>query len=311
MDTATFLDFLAWHPPYGDDKGVLMVSVIRPGGLKGFFDESGIHDRASVCVIAGYVGSLNEWRRFDALWGPYANDLGFHAKEFFAKDPAGQRVKPYAGWTDAGAGDYLGHLLDAITSLKLYPVGALVDVRAFREYSEPERRLITGGEPKLSRAGTWTGKWMHSGAPTKPYFLAFWKAATEALTLLERNDWKVEFVFDRQDTYAPLALRLYDRLKVDLDEPRMGAATFESRHVAVGLQAADLIAHSWHQFGTYGHQARPEVHRILSAQRRDTLVAFTKDMMDKLVGRREPTPGTIYGYDPHTRSFRPEEKNTG
>jgi hypothetical protein len=280
-----------------------MLTAYGPGGLKAYFDESGIHDGANICVIAGYVGSLNEWRRFDALWGPYANAPAFHAKSFFARDDKGQRVSPYAGWSDEKARDYLARLLDSITSLKLDPVGALVDVQAFRQYSEDERRYMTGGSV------TATGKWIHSGAPTKPYYVAFWKAVTSAIEVLNRDDWKVEFVFDRQHVLAPLALKLYARLANELGEPyspRMGPATFESRHEAVGLQAADLLAYCWYQFGLYGHEARPEVHRVLSAQRSDTLVAFTKDMMDKLVERREPTPGTTYIYDPLRQSFLPE-----
>jgi hypothetical protein len=86
----------------------------------------------------------------------------------------------------------------------------------------------------------------------------------------------------------------------------MGSATFESRFQAIGLQAADMLTYCWYQFRLYGHDARPEVHQVLSAQRGDTLVAFTADMMDKLVGRGDPTPGTTYGYDPLRRSFRPE-----
>lgn len=303
---AAFLDFLAWHPPYGDDKYIAIVKAHRLGGFKGFFDESGIHDGASVCVVAGYVGSLNEWRRFDETWGEYANTPGFHAKEFFARDTAGNRVGPYRGWHDSRAEEYLSTLLTAITSLKLNPVGALVDVIGFHQYTEDERRLLTAGQV------THRGKWIQTGAPTKPYFIAFWKVVTSAVEVSDRADWKVEFVFDLQDQYESLALKTYARLKSELGEPycgRLGPASFESRHAALGLQAADLLAYCWHQFGTHGHHARPEVHQVLSSQRTDTLVAFTADMMDKLLGRAPETPGTIYGYDGATHSFRPDGQN--
>lgn len=153
------------------------------------------------------------------------------------------------------------------------------------------------------------GKWIHSGAPTKPYYVAFWKAVMSAIEVRNRDDWKLQFVFDQQHTLAPLALRLYQRLKNELDEPeslRMGDARYASRHEAIGLQAADLLAHCWYQFGLYGHVASAEVHQVLSAQRRDTLVVFTKEMMDKLVGRTEPSPGNIYMYDPRAHAFRPQ-----
>jgi hypothetical protein len=274
-------------------------------GLKAVFDESGIHDGSSICVIAGYVGSLNEWRRFDSSWQDHAKAPGFHAKRFFARDKAGQSVPPYVGWDNARRRDYLARLLDAVGSLKLHPVGALVDVRAFRGYTEDERRFITGGHASVA------GKWVHSGAPTKPYYLAFWKAVMSALERPAPDGWKMEFVFDQQHVLAPLALRLYARLKNELGQPhssRMGSATFESRDVAIGLQAADLLAHCWYQFGLYGHRASNEVHIVLSEQKSDTIVAFTREMMDKLVGRREATPGLTYTYDSLTDSFRAEQR---
>ena len=303
-----FIDYLVSAlSPYGEDKGVLMVAAQGPE-FRAMFDESGIHDRAPICVVAGYSGSTKEWKQFEAAWAPYGNAPGFHAKRFFARDPTGKRVPPYDGWTDNQAIDYLDHLLGILKGLALIPVGALVDVRAFREYSEDERRYMTGG------SATATGKWTHSGAPTKPYYVAFWKAVTEAIDQLKIGERKVEFIFDQQHTLAPLALRLYSRLKRELGEPyssRMGRVIFESRTEALGLQAADLLVYCWYQFGLYGHEARPEVHQVLTAQRRDTLVMFTRDMMNKLVAP-EPPPGTTYApgtthmYDPETHSFRPE-----
>lgn len=300
-----FLDQLVWwHRPYGERKYILM-AVGRARGYKALFDESGIHDRAPICVIAGYVGTMNEWKRFEALWGPYANEPGFHAKRFFASDPAGRRVPPYDEWSDEIAQRYLRRLLDSITSLKLYPVGTLVDVRAFRQYSQDERRFLTGGYMKT------LGKWVHSGAPTKPYYVAFWKAVESSLERVERNDWEIHFVFDRQHQFAPLALRLYSRLKNELDPSysnRMGSIVFESRDKAIGLQAADLLAYCWYQFGRHGHRAIPEVHQVLSSQREKTLALFTQQTMDKVVGRQEPAPGFIWEYDPQTHSFRPTDR---
>jgi hypothetical protein len=244
-------------------------------------------------------------RSGDEAWGPYASAPGFHAKEFFARDDAGRRTGPYQGWDDLKAEEYLSTLLGAITSLRLYPIGALVDVQAFHQYTEDERRHLTAGKV------TARGKWIQSGAPTKPYFLAFWKAVTSAVEVSDRTDWKIEFVFDLQTAYESLALSTYARLKKELDASysnRLGAASFESRRSAFGLQAADALAYSWHQYASVGPRARPEVHRILSAQRTDTIVAFTGDMMDKLLGRSPTTPGSIYVYDRRSGQFVPEVK---
>lgn len=297
-----FLDWLvSGYTPYGEDKYVLML-IGQMGGYKALFDESGIHDRAPICVVAGYIGSLSEWRRFDEAWEPYSKDPGFHAKSFFARDNQGHRVPPYDSWDDERGQKYLGYLLESVTTLKLYPVGALVDVQAFRRYSKDERRLLTGGY------ATRSGKWKHSGAPTKPYYTVFIHAVLSALDRADRHDWKIHFVCDRQRQFAPLALKLYSRMKDDLepiDSDRMGAITFESRYEAIGLQAADLLAYCWYQFGQHGDHAFPEVHQVLSSQREKTLGLFTQMTMDKIVRRREPSLGFIWEYDPLTHSFRP------
>lgn len=275
----------------------------NPQGYKAFIAESGIHDGASVCVVAGYVGSLGEWRRFERAWGPHASAPGFHSKEFFARDNTGTRVGPYRGWDDVRARRYFSTLLNTVLGLKLYPIGALVDVRAFQKYTEDERRIMTGG--KL----TPRGKWAQTGAPSKPYFLAFWKAVTRATEITDRKDWNIDFVFDQQNQYESLALQTFKGLKADLDEDytsRLGSAVFASRRDAIALQAADMLAHAWHQFGTVGHDARLETHAVLALGRDRTLVAFTEDFMDKPVGRAAPTPGATHVYDPTTREFRPE-----
>ena len=54
--------------------------------LDALFDESGIHDGAKLCVIAGFIGTAKQWARFEELWRPSATPP-FHAKEFFKSNP--------------------------------------------------------------------------------------------------------------------------------------------------------------------------------------------------------------------------------
>jgi len=263
-------------------------------GFQAYFDESGIHQRARLCIVAGYVGSVRQWKQFEALWAPYANSPEFHAKRFFSRDQVGRRVPPYADWDDAKAAAYLEQLLNAIRTVNVSPVGAIVNVQAFLGYSEEERRYLTGGyQPRL-------GKWTHTGAPTKPYYAAFIKAVMSAIEQVKRRDWRVDFVFDQQDTIAPLALQLYARIKKDwaVYDPKMankmGNIMFRARKGAIALQATDLLAYCWYQEVLRGRAASADVHRVLKMQRKNTLVLFTKESMDKLLGLRPATPGKTY-----------------
>src|SRR6266481_3431853 len=74
--------------------------------MEAYLDESGIHAGAKVCVVAGYYGSHKNWKAFEAQWNkvlssyPEVASEGFHAKHFFGRDKAGNRVKEYKGWSD-------------------------------------------------------------------------------------------------------------------------------------------------------------------------------------------------------------------
>src|SRR6185437_8468888 len=56
--------------------------------VEAYMDESGIHDGAHVCVIAGYYGGKNQWRSFEQRWRKILKDTNtpalkeFHAIEF-------------------------------------------------------------------------------------------------------------------------------------------------------------------------------------------------------------------------------------
>ena len=58
-----------------------------------FLDESGIHDGASVCVVAGYFGQRSHWRHFERAWKDVLLRFGFQLKDFHAKNWMKSRAK--------------------------------------------------------------------------------------------------------------------------------------------------------------------------------------------------------------------------
>jgi hypothetical protein len=74
--------------------------------MEAYFDESGIHDGAKVCVVAGFYGTQPAWRVFENQWKKILSDYpeldgeGFHAKRFFARNENQERVGRYIGWAD-------------------------------------------------------------------------------------------------------------------------------------------------------------------------------------------------------------------
>ena len=120
-------------------------------------DESGIHDDASVCILAGYVASVSQWAAFDERWKRVLRKhdvLDFHSREFFPIDSRGKRVGRYrksdgskasfGDWAEDQASEFLVGLLSAINETNIHPIGAMVDVSAFRALTYGERKFLTG-----------------------------------------------------------------------------------------------------------------------------------------------------------------------
>ncbi|MCA9469307.1 MAG: DUF3800 domain-containing protein [Nitrospira sp.] len=211
--------------------------------LTAYFDESGIHENASHCIVAGFVGSEQEWNKFEARWQTASGGVVFHGNEFFSRKPDGERTKTYKGWSDLKAEAYLTGLVKAITSTRLTPVGAVVDVRAFMAFTERERRYLTGAVYKHDR-----GKFITTGVPGKPYFMALMHCISAATHCIRRSGLKVNFVFDRQDQYQGNAIQLFQRACEEAQpeqfRKRLGEIAFRDKSNMGALQAADLLTHA-------------------------------------------------------------------
>jgi hypothetical protein len=281
-------------PPMGAEKTVVAMKAQR---LDARMDESGIHEGAKACVVAGFLATVRQWKRFEELWRPHSNPP-FHAKHFFRRAPNGQRVGPYAGWSDARANGYFERLLHAIDVPKLMPLGSVLDVGAFRALSIEERHRLTGGEWGLHKVKL-------SGAPTKPYYLPFQDVIAWSLNESERRgDFHVYFTFDEQHQLEKHAINVYHRIKraSQLIAPdsarRMAGIAYESDEINIGLQAADLLCYVWGQFATIGEPMHADCHRafqVLKQKRSgDTLHYFSREVMDKLLDKVPRTPGRVH-----------------
>jgi hypothetical protein len=261
--------------------------------LQAYLDESGIHDDAKYCVLAGFAGSTEQWKRFEELYSAVGKDAvtpGFHAQRFFARAPA--RVSPYAGWTEKRAENLIDGLLKAIFGSHIHPYGAIVDIEAFRSYSLEERAYLTGKSRDEKNS-------LLTGAPEKPYYLVFQSSIIEALRKFKRVNWKVHFAFDQQNLFAPYAVILYQRMKASPEMKdwarRMGDLSFKARSDATPLQAADLFCHCWYQIMLHGSsKVDRRVKTCLDVMREYKdyeLHFFSKASMDKMLSRAPETSG--------------------
>lgn len=274
-----------------------VVVAMRSVRLDVKMDESGIHDGAKLCVVAGFIGTVKQWARFDELWGP-SSSTPFHAKEFFARAPNGQRIGRYVGWSDARAQVYFDRILRAIEKPRLLPIGSALDVAAFKALTEEDRHRLTGGE--------WgRHKIRLSGAPTKPYYLPFQDAIAWSLNEAERRgDFFVYFTFDEQHQLEKHAINVYNRIKeasrtmMPDSARRMAGIAYESDEFNIGLQAADLLCYAWGKFATIGDAMHADLHRVFQVLKRkpsgDELHYFSREVMEKLLSRAPMTPGRVH-----------------
>lgn len=216
--------------------------------LEAYFDESGIHDGAKVCVVAGYYGSQSAWRRFEGQWNKILVDYpeitvkGFHAKVFFGRDDKRQRVGEYKGWPDDKAEKLLERLVQTIIRSRIFPIGFGLVVDDFNSLSLVSRLWLTG-----ARFSKKTGEVIEGGCPSKSYYLPFefcvLKSAEQSnATIVD----KLHFYAGLDRTFSGYADELFrillvdDRMPPDLRD-KLGSISYPLSKDTPGIQAADLL----------------------------------------------------------------------
>src|ERR1700675_2985295 len=177
--------------------------------LKSYWDESGTHAGSPVCVMTGYFGGTNQWRIFENRWNAVLSREQieeFHASEFWARNPLGQRVGKYKEWNDARAERFLGDLIDAAPSVTIYPVCCALGTTNWDKYSDDERKYFTGAIYRKS-----TRKPRSTGAPNKPIFVCFQFCVYNAAKYCKAH-LKLQAAFDHHEQNSGYALTLWSQM---------------------------------------------------------------------------------------------------
>ena len=208
------------HPKDNHSKIIAMVEA--------YFDESGIHQGARVCIIAGYFGRHNAWARLENEWRNVLSDHSLPLEKFHAKDI----VKAHRHQ------EMLKQLVACIAKRDLFPISAGVVIDDFKQLAESERKWFTGG----------SGKSKKSGAASKPYFLPF-QMCVRQVTHYTPAGSKAHFFFGVDRPFAEYATALFAQIKASAYSPeweekrRLGDVAFPQAKETPELQAADLFAH--------------------------------------------------------------------
>jgi hypothetical protein len=221
--------------------------------VEAYYDESGIHDGASVCVVGGFYGHQRAWRKFEREWNkiiddyPELKNFGFHARRFFARDK-GKRVSPYSDWSDVKAAKFLERIVQAIMRNSIAPIGYGIVVKDFRSISLTNRKWLTGAKFLTN------GKCISSGNPNKPYYVPFQYCVLDAARMSNANPVdKIHFFAGLDRSFHEYATDLYRyivsdqrRLSEELRDV-LGQISYPLAKDTPGLQAADLLTYELYQ----------------------------------------------------------------
>jgi hypothetical protein len=226
-----------------------------------YLDESGVHEDAQVCVIAGYFGEIGQWRKFRELWKKVLRKFDVPCEEFHAKDVVKRRDSARLQLA----------LAETIARYKIYPVAQGILVQDFYKFSLAERRFLTGA------ILTPEGRLQDSGSANKPYFAPFQPLIKRVLSYSPPNG-RTHFFFGLNRPFSKYATGLYSTLSGWPHHPyhgQFGGISFPLAKDTPGLQAADFLVHL-----TYLHMldrmtaknwyvSPPQVVRILQTNIRD------------------------------------------
>lgn len=210
--------------------------------LEGYFDESGIHDGAPVCIVAGYYAERSSWKKYESSWKKILRREGikeFHAKVFFGPAPEGSE---YLGWSSTRRRYFIEDLLETIIANKLHPVGSAVVMDDWKRLSLEQRKYLTGAEYSFKRK-----RFTSSGCPGKAYFLPFQDCLAKVARQCEVGQ-RAHFFFDLNKQFSGYTKDLYALIKT-YSEPMpfytnaLGTLSLPTGFEAVHLQAADLYCY--------------------------------------------------------------------
>src|SRR5258705_13747513 len=102
--------------------------------IDAYLDESGIHEGAEVCLIAGYFGGRGQWRKFGKAWEQLLNNFKVPLNEFHAQNLV-KRTNFFYGWSSTESKELQVALAQTIAQFKIYPVAQGVLVKDFFKLS--------------------------------------------------------------------------------------------------------------------------------------------------------------------------------
>ena len=226
--------------------------------FEAYLDESGIHDNATHCVVAGYYGARTSWERFEIGWYKLLTQFNVPLDKFHAKD-----LYPTAKGFFSSRWDQRSRHSEFLTSIaktinnhhKIYPITCGLVVKDFNSFSHDVRRYLTGADIRQ-------GQLLTQGCPSKPYFVLLQRCVIKICDYTSIGS-HAHFCLgvDRQ-TYGGYAMQLFDEMASSRNKGgafawkgKLGKVAFPLAAATPQLQAADFLVNlTYHHMVNAGNK---------------------------------------------------------
>jgi Protein of unknown function (DUF3800) len=216
--------------------------------LSAYIDESGTHDTSPISVMAGYLGTADQWGAFDADWTALVQGAGLrhvHAVDLF------KRTKQFREWP-ADRVNAFAVQLDGVIARHL-ELGFSIIIR-----DDDYRRIyIEGARPRRSRLDSKYGVCFRACLAFAPSYIVSELRLLGEAQLSEETT--INFVLEDGHRNVGDARRLFELFKADaLPEWQNLVGTFDvSKKDSPGAQAADFLAYCVYRAELLEHGSAP------------------------------------------------------
>jgi Protein of unknown function (DUF3800) len=231
-----------------------------------YMDESGTHDSSEMMTIGGLVGRPNHWHYFDRRWAKMLKKRSipyFHTKSLL------DTHKPFKGWTRAQKAELINRAGDIQQKQTMFGFSTALRRSDYEEFYK------SGERPKKIPLDSLYG-------------LCFRYCATWLPSILEASlgtkDFEINFIMEAGHKNAGDALRVFNQIKNEADNPAIfKSLTFRNKE-SLGLQGADYVAHA-----TWLVESEPGVESHLTDFPKDGDLSDAK----RILGRKPVFRGSI------------------
>lgn len=205
--------------------------------MTAYFDESGTHGASEIITVAGYVASVEQWKKFVEPWAQSLKEVGV---DYFHMTDVENMQGQFRGWDKEKQIDFIKKHINIINSYTKFSVASSVVVKDYEE-------LRAEGKSELS-----------------PYAYCFAQCFERINSWMRGTKYQgaMSYILEKGGKGAGDVLNLNQYMEDPhlLNEYRKSPIAFLEKQTTLQLQAADFITYeAWKDFtNLYQNSGRDE-----------------------------------------------------